>query len=117
MSIRNFLMISFVLLGFCFYGCGYIPYYCGIYPYYAVGKKFKPVRVSQLVKESSTRSDVLRLFGKPLSMSLADQDQAKWWRYQYDYLGVVGVEYAELMVFFRGDLVEDYQIEVVKNRY
>jgi outer membrane protein assembly factor BamE (lipoprotein component of BamABCDE complex) len=117
MNLRNFLRILFVFFVLCFYGCGFIPYYCGVYPYYAVGKKFKPARVSQLIKGSSTRNDVLRLFGKPLSMSLSDPDKAKWWSYHYDYLGVLGVETAELMVSFKGDSVEDFKIELIKNRY
>ena len=94
-----------------FSGCG------RIIPYYAEGQKFKATRINQLVIGSSTRQDVLKLFGEPLERSNSDLYRATWWRYRYGYLGTLGVEMAELEIDFKGNLVENYQIDVAKNRY
>ena len=70
-----------------------------------------------MVKGSSTMTDVHNLFGDPLERSATDLFRAKWWRYRYGYLGILGVEIAELEVYFKGNLVEDYQLSVSRNRY
>ena len=107
----------FSLLIISFSSCGFIPYYCGVLPYYAEGHKFKPQRVSQLTKGSSTQNDVLRLFGEPLATSLPDPSKSKWWRYRYSYLGILGTETAELEVSFEGNVMQDYYVNVTQNRY
>jgi outer membrane protein assembly factor BamE (lipoprotein component of BamABCDE complex) len=114
MRYRNLLSFCLCLTIFCLTSCSF---YCGMNPYYAEGKKFKYKNVSQLVKGSSTRNDVLRLFGEPLARSTDDPQKAKWWRYRYAYLGFLGIETGELEVSFEGDIVEDYQAQVTRNRY
>jgi len=117
MGKRILLNSIFTLLIFSCSGCGFIPYYCGVLPYYAEGHKFKPQRVSELVKGSSTQQGVWDLFGKPIATSLPDPYKSRWWRYRYAYLGVLGIETAELEVSFAGNVVKDYHITVTNNRY
>ncbi|OPX20866.1 MAG: hypothetical protein BZ151_01755 [Desulfobacca sp. 4484_104] len=90
---------------------------CGFTPFYALGKKFDPQKASELIKGQSTRDDVLRLFGRPVESSTADLEKADWWRYNYVYLGNLGIERADLEVYFKDDRVEDYQVKVEKSRY
>jgi hypothetical protein len=90
---------------------------CGFVPFYALGKKFNPGRATELVKGHSTRDDVLRLFGAPGESSTTDLAKAQWWRYSYTYLGNVEVERANLEIDFKGDVVEDYKLEVTQSRY
>lgn len=90
---------------------------CGFIPFYAVGEKFNPAKTSDLVKGQSTREDVIRLFGEPLESSTADLATAKWWRYNYAYLGNLGVQRAALEVYFKDNLVDDYKLEAAKTRY
>ena len=114
MRVRNPLTFCLCLFIFCTPSCCF---YCGMSPYYAEGKRFKYNNVSLLVKGSSTRNDVLRLFGKPLAQSTEDTQKARWWRYHYSYLGFLAVEMAALDVSFEEDIVKDYEAHITKNRY
>jgi hypothetical protein len=69
------------------------------------------------VNGSTTKFDVLRLFGEPLEKNSADLYQANQWRYYYEYLGMLGVERAELELTFQDYLLADYQKNVQKTRY
>lgn len=90
---------------------------CGFVPFYAEGQRFNPKRVSELTKGTSTKNDVLRLFGDPLERSRDNLYKANWWRYYYSYLGNLGVERAELEIIFDGDTVEDFYVNVKDSRY
>ena len=78
-------------------GCGFLPFYAG--------------------GGSSTKNDVLRLFGEPLDRNSPDLSKANWWEYHYTYLGNLGVERAALEVYFKGDILKDYQLQVQDTRY
>lgn len=110
MNIRTTLALFIVVLMFAIVGCGFVPFY-------AEGQKFNPARASDLVRGSSTKNDVLSLFGEPLDRSRADLSKARWWGYHYSYLGNLGVERADLQVFFKGDILEDYQLQIQQSRY
>jgi outer membrane protein assembly factor BamE (lipoprotein component of BamABCDE complex) len=109
-NIRKTLILSVLLFSLMVSGCGFLPFY-------TEGQKFRPGRASELVKGSSTRSEVLDLFGDPRERSTADLNKATWWRYHYTYLGNLGVERAELEITFQDNVVADYQVNVQKSRY
>ena len=110
MNIRSTLALFVVVLILAVAGCGFLPFY-------AEGQKFEPGRASELVRGSSTKNDVLGLFGEPLDRSRADLSKARWWGYHYTYLGNLGIERADLQVFFKGDILEDYQLQIQQSRY
>jgi hypothetical protein len=90
---------------------------CGFLPFYAQGQIFSPGMTAALEKGRSTKFDVLRLFGEPPERNAADLYEANEWRYHYEYLGILGVERAELEFTFQDYVLEDYQKKVQKSRY
>ncbi|MEJ2671847.1 MAG: hypothetical protein P8168_06525 [Deltaproteobacteria bacterium] len=105
-------LVCFVVAGLILAAAG-----CGFIPFYAQGQRFKPSNVSELVRGKSTKDDVFYYFGPPLYRSRPDLNKAQWWGYSYAYLGNLGVERADLDVFFKGDVLEDYQLDVRDCRY
>ena len=110
MNLRSALVPIIIATLLATAGCGFLPFYAG-------GRKFKPGLASELVRGSSTKNDVLRLFGEPLDRNSPDLSKANWWEYHYTYLGNLGVERAALEVYFKGDILKDYQLQVQDTRY
>ncbi len=69
------------------------------------------------MKGSSTKTDVLQLFGEPLEQNSPDLDKATNWRYYYEYLGVLGIERAHLELTFQENVLKDYQEKIERSRY
>jgi hypothetical protein len=109
-QIRSALTLLLVIVNLGLPGCGFIPFY-------AQGQIFSPGIIAALEKGRSTKFDVLRLFGEPLERNAADLYEANEWRYHYEYLGILGVERAELEFTFQDYVLEDYQKKVRKSRY
>ena len=104
---------SIILLLICSVSlCG-----CGFLPFYAQGKVFRPARTSYLEIGKSTKFDVLRLFGEPLERDAVDLNKANVWRYNYEYLGNLGVERAELELTFKDYILTDLQKNIQISRY
>ncbi|MDD5640190.1 MAG: hypothetical protein PHX53_00970 [Syntrophales bacterium] len=90
---------------------------CGFVPFYAEGHRFVPSRTSSLIKGKSTKDDAHRLFGEPLETNAADPHLAQWWRYYYVYLGNLGIERADLLLVFKDNILDDYELQVKNTRY
>ncbi len=104
-----FIMLAF-LTAFNIAGCGFVPFY-------AEGKRFVPSRTESLIKGKSTKEDALRLFGEPLESNAASPKQAQWWRYYYVYLGNLGIERADLVLTFKNNLLDNYEVKLKNTRY
>jgi outer membrane protein assembly factor BamE (lipoprotein component of BamABCDE complex) len=110
MNLRIISIICILLLSLSLAGCGFTPIY-------AVGNKFRPHRVAELVEMRSTKNEVLNLFGEPLEKNSADLHTAQWWRYYYVYLGYRNIERAELEVTFSEDILNTFELTVKKEFY
>jgi outer membrane protein assembly factor BamE (lipoprotein component of BamABCDE complex) len=109
-QVRNILIFLLIISSPMLHGCGFTPFY-------AQGQKFHPRRTSELVTGSSTKADVLQLFGEPLEQNSPDLYKATNWRYYYEYLGVLGVKRAELELTFQDNVLQDYQEKIQRSRY